>query len=108
VALEGLKTAIITGNTRAIHLLEWYGLMDKLDVETLLWTFRNAGGDKIAIVNQILRIGNFSYLSTNLKDLRKVQRELSDMEDEAELEGDQAKLEFVTGIKQSQTLCKFW
>jgi hypothetical protein len=48
----------------------------------LLWTFRNAGGDKIATVNQILRIGNFSNLSAKLKDLRKVQRELSDMEDE--------------------------
>lgn len=104
MALEGLKTAISTGNTSAIHLLEWYGLFDKLDIDTLLWTFRNAGGDKIATVNQILRIGNFSYISTKLKDLRKMQRELSDMEDEAQQEGDGAKLDFVKEIKASQTL----
>lgn len=108
MALEGLKTAITTGNTKAVHLLQWYGLMEKLDVETLLWTFRNAGGDKIATVNQILRIGNFSNLSAKLKDLRKVQRELSDMEDEFLYEGDQTKLDFVKEIKQSQTLCEFW
>jgi hypothetical protein len=99
VALEGLKTAITTGNIKAIHLLEWYGLIEKLDIETLLWTFRNAGGDNIATVNQILRIG-FSYISTNLKDLRKVQRELSDMQDEAEQDGDQDQLDFVKGVKE--------
>ena len=108
MALEGLKIAITTGNTKAIHLLEWYGLVEELDVETLLWTFRNAGGDRIATVNQILRLGNFSHLSTKLKDLRKVQRELSDIEDEALLERNQAKLDFVTEIKQTQTLCEFW
>ena len=78
-------------------------MIEKLDIETLLWTFQNAGGNKIATVNQILRIG-FSYISTNLKDLRKVLRRLSDMQDEAEQDGDQDQLEFVKGVKESQTL----
>ncbi|KAE9380193.1 hypothetical protein N431DRAFT_432477 [Stipitochalara longipes BDJ] len=106
-ALEGLKTAITTGDTRAIHLLEWYGLIEKLDIETLLWTFRNAGGEKIATANQILRLG-FSNISSNLKNARKVQRLLSDMEDEAEQEGDQGKLDFVNQLKRSQTLSELY
>lgn len=103
VALEGLKNAITTGDTRAVHLLAWYGLIEKLDIETLLWTFRNAGGERIATVNQILRLG-FSDISSNFKNARKVQRLLSDMEDEGKQEGDQGKLDFVNQLKASQTL----
>jgi hypothetical protein len=103
VSLEGLKTAITTGNIRAIHLLGWAGLIEKLDVETVTWTFRNAGGDKIATVNQILRLGFDCNLSLE-KASRKIQRELVDMRDEAEVEGDQAKFDLVQEIKNSTTL----
>lgn len=82
-------------------------MIDKLDIKTLIWTFRNAGGDKISTVNQILRI-RFSYLLTNLKDSRKAQRELADMQDEAEQLQDADQANFVKGIKQSQTLSGLW
>jgi hypothetical protein len=69
----------------------------------LLWAFRNAG-KRVATVNQLLRIG-FSYLRiSDSKDLRKIQRELAEMQDEAEHNGDQEQIEFVKGIKESQTL----
>jgi hypothetical protein len=97
VALEGLKTAITRGDIRAIHLLEWAGLIEKLDIETLTWTFRNAGGDKIATVNQVMRLANFR----SEKDSRRIQRELADMRDEAEREGDQTKFDFVQEIRNS-------
>ena len=105
VALEGLKNAITTGDTRAIHLLEWYGLIEKLDIEGLLWTFRNAGGERIATVNQVLRLG---FVSSNFKNARKVQRLLSDMEDEGVQEGDQEKLDFVNQLKASQSLSELY
>jgi hypothetical protein len=82
-------------------------LIEKLDIKTLIWTFRNAGGDKISTVNQVLRIG-FSYLLTNPKDLRKAQRELAEMQDETEQLQDVDQATFVKGIKQSQTLSGLW
>ena len=97
----GLKNAIAAGDTRVIHLLEWAGLIGKLDPDTLLWAFRNAGGDKIAIVNQLLRIG-FTAMSN--KDTTIVQKGLAEMRDEAEQEGDDEKREFVKEILDSQTL----
>ena len=97
MAREGLQRAIVTGHTTAIHLLEWAGLIEELDVQTLIWTFRNAGGDKNATVNHILRIG-LSQVPT--RDIGKIKRELADMQNEAEQEGDQAKLRFVKGIKE--------
>ncbi|PMD27778.1 hypothetical protein NA56DRAFT_640553 [Hyaloscypha hepaticicola] len=101
VAREGLQRAIITGNTTAIHLLEWAGLIEELDFQTLIWSFRNAGGDKNATVNHILRIG-LSQLPT--RDIEKIGRGLADMQNEAEHEGDQAKLRFVKGIKEYSPL----
>jgi hypothetical protein len=97
----GLKNAIATGDTRAIHLLAWAGLISKLDTDMLLWAFRNAGGDKIATVNQLLRIG-FTIMSN--KDITRVQKELGEMRDEAEQEGDDEKRGFVQEILNSQTL----
>jgi len=101
VALDGLKIAITVGDVRAIHLLLWAGLLEKLDVEILTWAFRNAGGDRIATVNQILRFG-LVYICE--KDFQKIQRALTDMQDEAEQEGDKAKFEFVKEIRNSKTV----
>jgi len=101
VALSGLKTAISVGDIRAIHLLEWAGLLEKLDVDTITWAFRNAGGDKLATVNQLLRLG-FTTMSD--RDSRRIQWELAGMRDEAEVEDDQEKLNFVREIVNSQTL----
>jgi len=107
VALEGLKNAVAIGDTRVIHLLEWYGLIEKLDIETLLWSIRNAGGDRIATVNQLLRLG-FSNISSELRNARKIQRLLSDMEDEGKQDGDAEKLDFVNQLKTSQTLSELY
>jgi hypothetical protein len=105
VAHEGLQRAITTGHIAAVHLLEWAGLIGVLNVKTLVWTFRNAGGDKNATVNHILSIG----LSTvSFKDMGKIRRVLADMQNEAEQEGDQAKLRFVKGIKEYSPLFELW
>lgn len=101
MAGEGLQRAIITGHTTAIHLLEWAGLIELLDVQTLIWSFRNAGGDKNATVNHILKIG-LSQVPT--RDIGKIRRELADMQNEAEQEGDKAKLKFVKEIKEYSSL----
>ncbi len=101
MALEGLRTAISSGDIRAIHLLEWVGLLEKLNVDTLLWALRNAGGDKLATVNHILRLG-FTVMSD--RDGRRVQKELAELRDEAEQEGDQEKFDFVRDVLNSQTL----
>jgi hypothetical protein len=100
----GLKNAIAAGDTRVIHLLEWAGLISKLDIDTLLWAFRNSGGDKIATVNQLLRIGSSMGTWNEDTNLTRVQKELGEMRDEAEYEGDDEKRGFVKEILDSETL----
>lgn len=66
----------------------------------LLWVLRNAGGDKIATTNQILRLA-FSGFSDG--EIRRVRRELRNMRDEAEQEADDEKLLFVKEILNCRT-----
>ena len=96
----GLKNAIVAGDIRVIHLLAWAGLITKLNIDTLIWAFRNSGGDKIATVNQLLRIGS-AAVDLNLT---RIQKELGEMRDEAEYEGDEEKYRFVKELLESQSL----
>jgi uncharacterized protein with HEPN domain len=100
----GLRNAIVAGDTRVIHLLEWAGLISKFDIDTLLWAFRNSGGDKIATVNQLLRIGSAAGMMNKDTNLTRVQKELGEMRDEAEHEGDEEKHGFVKELLDSQSL----
>jgi hypothetical protein len=98
----GLKNATVAGDTRVIHLLAWAGLISKLDIDTLLWAFRNSGGDKIATVNQLLRIASGTVMTDT--ELIRFEKELGGMRDEAEQEGDEEKRGFVKEILGSQSL----
>ncbi|KAJ5053824.1 uncharacterized protein L3040_000115 [Drepanopeziza brunnea f. sp. 'multigermtubi'] len=105
VALEGLRSAIRAGSAPAIHLLLWSGLLENLDVEMLCWAFRNAGGEgvggKLRTVNQLLRLG---FEDMGMRDEGRVERELADLRDEAKLEGDEEKVEFVRRLLGTRTL----
>jgi hypothetical protein len=101
MALEGLKKAITFGDIRAIHLLAWTGVVEKLDVNLLVWAFRNAGGDKIAVITQLLRL-NFGVMQD--KEARRIEKELADMMEEARQEDDDERLELVEAIMNSETL----
>ena len=70
-------------------------------MDTLVWALQNAGGNKQAVVNHLLRIG-FSILSD--PDARKLGRALSSLRDEAVEEEDQDKLAFFNVIRRSDTL----
>ncbi|KAG4436707.1 hypothetical protein IFR05_007821 [Cadophora sp. M221] len=105
VALSGLQSAITEGNVQAIHLLVWSGLVERLDIELLVWTLRNAGGEgvggKVRTVSQILRLG-FTVLEG--RERGRVEAELLDMRDEALMVGDEEGLEFVRKVVESETL----
>lgn len=98
----GLKNAIVAGDTRVIHLLAWAGLISMLDTDTFLWAFRNSGGDKIATVNQLLRIAPGTVMTD--AELTIFEKELGEMRDEAEQEDDEEKRGFVKEILGSQSL----
>jgi hypothetical protein len=89
------------GNIRAIHLLQWAGLFQRLDMDMLIWAIQNAGGHKVAVVNHLLRIG-FSILSD--PDARKLGRALSSLRDDAIAEDDQEKLDYFRDIRRSRSL----
>lgn len=89
------------GDIRAIHLLQWAGLSEKLDMETLIWALKYSGGNRVAVINQLLRIG-FVVLSD--PDARTLGRALSELRDNAIEERDREKLEFFEAIRDSQTL----
>lgn len=102
--MEGLRTAISTGNVETIHLLVWSGLIEKLDVELLCWAFRNAGGGvegRVKTVNQLLRLG-FTVLGA--RERGRVERELMELRDEGVMEGDEEKVSFVKEVVGSETL----
>ena len=70
-------------------------------MDTLIFAIRNAGGDKQAVVNHILRVG-FSILSD--PDARKLGRALAHLRDEAKEEADQEKLHLFNAVRGSRTL----
>ncbi len=76
-------------------------MLEKLDVDLLIWAFRNAGGDKVAVINQLLRL-NFSVMKD--REARKIDKELSEIMDEAKQDGDQEKYEVAKRILTSETL----
>lgn len=99
--MTGLRTAILEGDIRAIHLLQWAGLDKRLDMDVMIWAIENAQDNKIAVVNQLLRIG-FSVISDS--EARVLGRALSWLRDEAVQEKDEAKLEFFNSIRKCKTL----
>ncbi|KAH6724978.1 hypothetical protein BKA61DRAFT_41039 [Leptodontidium sp. MPI-SDFR-AT-0119] len=109
VALSGLQSAITQGNVQAIHLLVWSGLIERLDVEMLIWTLRNAGDGgqgegvegRVRTVNQILRLG---FMVLEGRERGRVEAELLDIRDEALMVEDEEGLEFVRRVVESETL----
>lgn len=70
-------------------------------MDTLVWALQNAGGNKQAVINHLLRIG-FGILSD--PDARKLGRALSSLRDKAIEEEDQDKLDFFLAVRKSRTL----
>jgi hypothetical protein len=98
IALEGFQDAICEGNLQAIHLLEWLGLAEKTNVDTIMFAIRNAGGNKKATVDHFMK----QALETMLpKELWKIRRGLLDIRDIAALNGDEEQLEFVKEILET-------
>ena len=87
-ALLGLRTAISGGDLRAIHLLLWAGLREKLDVETVIWAVRNAGGNRVNVAEDLMTPW-LIYCIVPIRDLMKFSRALSEIKDQAEVEFDQ-------------------
>lgn len=104
-ALEGLRSAIIAGNTQAIHLLLWSGLRPKMDAEIFCWAIRNAGGDglegRLRTVSQLLRAG-WADDTIGRRFWGKVEKELMDLRDQGIWDGDSEegveKVEYVKRI----------
>ena len=104
MALSGLNNAISTGDRRAIHLLVWAGLRERLDIDILIWALRNAGGDKYAVIKQLLVFlssctSGFSHRETN-----KLFRELAEIRGEAEKERSSENLAFVKDVEKNAVL----
>ena len=90
VASIGLRNAISAGDVRVIHLLLWAGLIEKLDLDTITYTFRLAGGNKLQVVDQILLHGWWHS--------PEIPHEIEKIKDEAQRGNDQEKLEFIEAV----------
>lgn len=120
VAFSGLKDAIRECNVEAVHLLVWSGLLERLDVEVLVWGLRNVGSglesvdglgkdngvvvsleDKVRTINQILRLG---FTAMDSRERGRAEAEFLDMRDEALMRDDEEGLEFVRRVVGSETL----
>lgn len=97
--MEGLKKAIAAADMRAINLLVWLGLSEKLDSDLVMWAIENAGG-KIthAVVNLFLDLTwRFHH-----DEKSKISIRLAEMRDGALRENDQRKLDTVDYIASSE------
>lgn len=86
------------GHIRAIHLLHWAGMLDRLEIDNVIWALQHAGGNRTAVVTHLLRLG-FEVMSD--PDARKLGRALSNLRDEAVSEDDEEKMNFFQSIKKS-------
>jgi hypothetical protein len=98
VALSGLRNAISTGDYRAICLLLWAGVMERIDIDILAWAVRHVGGNKIAILARLLSI---TYMST--KQEYEWRKALAAVRDEAEIELDQERIAFIDHVSTLRT-----
>lgn len=89
------------GDIRAIHLLQWAGMVTHLEIETVVWALQHAGGNRGAVVTHLLRL-IFHELTDS--EARKLGRALSSLRDDAVQDGDQAKLEFFHFVRNSEIL----
>jgi len=96
--MDGLRSAVSAGELRVVHLLLWAGLFKKLSIDTIIWSFRTAGGDKLAVVNHLVELG---FSSLDYKEKRRVVSELEDLEDEAIQNNDQDTFNFAKGVFES-------
>ncbi|KUJ23528.1 uncharacterized protein LY89DRAFT_635836 [Mollisia scopiformis] len=101
VGLEGLKKAITFGDSRAIVILVWVGMKVELNVNLMVYALRNAGGDKFAVITQLWML---NFPSVNNKGARIIEKEIADMMDEAQQEGDNEKYDLAVKISKSETL----
>ncbi|PVH84895.1 hypothetical protein DL98DRAFT_60773 [Cadophora sp. DSE1049] len=132
VAFEGLKEAIREGNVQAVHLLVWSGLLERLDVEVLVWTLRNVGSgskyksetssdspegeeegqgtgreQEVSLADKVRTVNQVLRLGFTAMDTRergRIEAELLEMRDEALMGGDEEGLEFVRRVVESKTL----
>ena len=86
------------GDIRAVHLLHWAGMQGRLEMDTVVWALRNAGGNKKAVITHLLRLG-FAVMSD--PDARKLGRALSNMRDEAMQQDDEETMELFQFVRQS-------
>jgi hypothetical protein len=84
---------------RAIHLLLWAGLKEKLDVKTVIWAVRNANRNRVNIVEDLLNMWLLQH-DMNIDDLVKIEAALAEIKDQAEVESDRETLALVNGIQE--------
>ncbi|TAQ88948.1 hypothetical protein B7494_g2743 [Chlorociboria aeruginascens] len=91
----GLRRAIAEGNHRLIRLLVWAGVHPH-DPALMVWALRNVGGDKVAIIDQLISTG----LSAD--SFSKFAEALDIMGDEAVHRGNAEKLLFYNSLVGNQ------
>ena len=82
----------------------WAGLRERFELDTLIWALRNAGGDKTAVITQLisflsLRISGLSHRETN-----RLFKELAEIRDEAEQSHNLNQLAFVKDVEKNPML----
>jgi len=96
-AMLGLRSAVGEGDLRLIHLLFWAGLTERVDIETVIWVIRNAGTNRIQVVEGIVWMFAESH-SMNLLEMSLIEKTLAEIKDQAVVDSDEETMAFVQAI----------
>jgi hypothetical protein len=82
----------------------WAGLRERLETDIIIWALRNSGGDKCAVIKQLLAFLSFYTHEFSPRETNKLLMELAEIRDETEQEPDSDKLALVKAVEKNHEL----
>jgi hypothetical protein len=94
----GLKTAVAEGDLRVIHLLNWAGLWERVDIEAMVWAIKNAGTNRLNVVDEVFYMWIYNH-SMDLSEQSMIGKVLAEIRDQAVVKSDEETVAFVEEAK---------
>ena len=93
----GLRTAVVEGDLRVIHLLYWAGLKERVDVETVIWVIQNAVKDQKKVAEVIMSMWLEAH-DMNARERSLIDTAVAEIKDKAIAESDDETIAYVDAL----------
>jgi hypothetical protein len=96
----GLRTAVLEGDLRVIHLLCWAGLRERVDVETVIWVIKNAGKNKTKVATDMMSMW-LEVHDMGARERSLIDTAVAEIKDRAIAESDDETIAYVNALHGS-------